>query len=309
MSGQSKLEIDVVALPGCLLCGTVGKVLYKGLSDRAYNAPGTWTMVRCTNSKCGLIWLNPQPLASDTWKLYTDYYTHESIDNPPRSEARRFVSRFLGLATARERLYELHLAQSNGRLLDVGCGTGSRLVWFRERGWTVYGQEVDPVSAAIARSSDVDVYVGRLEDLKMAPVDVVTVNHVIEHVNDPVELLRSCSRLLRPGGLCVVATPNALSLGHLLFRDRWLALDPPRHLHLFNQQTLEQTAMMAGLVPVFKKTDSSNMHLVVAESIQRTGQRGTYVNVLARLAQVSVHWMSFLETNRGEELVMHFMRP
>jgi len=78
--------------------------------------------------------------------------------------------------------------------------------------------------------------------------DAVSVFHVIEHVHDPAALLRKCARVLRPGGLLVITTPNLHSLGHRWFRENWRGLEPPRHLHIFSSLALMELVTRAGLV-------------------------------------------------------------
>jgi len=56
-----------------------GVLLYQGLRDRLFGAPGTWSLIRCPN--CDLAWLNPRPIENDIGKLYTEYYTHQHEDS------------------------------------------------------------------------------------------------------------------------------------------------------------------------------------------------------------------------------------
>ncbi len=78
-------------------------------------------------------------------------------------------------------------------------------------------------------------------------VPLLSLTHVIEHVHDPVDLLRECGRVLRPGGRMMVETPNAESSGHRLFGIAWHGLDAPRHLYLFSPTSLLVCAQKAGL--------------------------------------------------------------
>src|SRR5205823_7950910 len=89
-----------------------------------------------------------------------------------------------------------------GRVLDVGCGDGSRLARLRSLGWDVMGQEMDPKAASRAGETyGVRVHVGPLEGagFNEGEFDAIVMNHVIEHVHDPVRLLAQCARLLRKG--------------------------------------------------------------------------------------------------------------
>lgn len=144
------------------------------------------------------------------------------------------------------------------RLLDVGCGSGEFLQRMRTRGWEVVGVEPDPVAASRARSATLDVRDGSLVDAAFQgdDFDAIVLSHVIEHVHDPVALLRECGRVLRPGGVLVVMTPNLESIGHRRFGSDWRGLEPPRHLHLFSSRSLSTCLQRAGLTVADVRTSA-----------------------------------------------------
>ena len=135
------------------------------------------------------------------------------------------------------------------RLLDVGCGSGELLRRMEERGWAVTGVEPDPVAAEGARANGLDVRDGMLADAEFPDerFDAIVLSHVIEHVHDPIELLRECGRVLRPGGTLVIMTPNLSSVGHRKFGADWRGLEPPRHLHVFSVEALSACIERVGL--------------------------------------------------------------
>jgi SAM-dependent methyltransferase len=125
------------------------------------------------------------------------------------------------------------------RLLDVGCANGEYLLQMRALGWEVEGVETDPQAVALAREAGLVVRQGLLEGVFPArSFDVVTLGHVIEHAHDPAAMLAECARVLRPGGLLWLATPNLEAAGHRAFGQDYVQLDPPRHLVLFTRQAL-----------------------------------------------------------------------
>jgi 2-polyprenyl-3-methyl-5-hydroxy-6-metoxy-1,4-benzoquinol methylase len=140
-------------------------------------------------------------------------------------------------------------AVDSGKLLDVGCGSGQFMSTMRGLGWDVFGVESDPAAAAIARDEHgLTVFVGELKDAQLDPsvFHAITLSHVIEHVYDPIDLLRECRRVLRPDGLIVLTTPNLESVGHRWFRSNWRGLEPPRHLNLFGPSALKSLVVSAG---------------------------------------------------------------
>jgi SAM-dependent methyltransferase len=80
--------------------------------------------------------------------------------------------------------------------------------------------------------------------------DVITLSHVIEHLHDPVKVLKACHRLLKPTGRLWLETPNIDSLGHRQYMENWRGLEPPRHLVLFNRQSLAQALLGTGFARI-----------------------------------------------------------
>ena len=274
-------EIKTEMTPNCLLCGHEGAVFYSTLTDRLCGVPGQWNFCRC--SRCGLIWLNPRPVPEDIQRCYPDnYFTHEATQLPSlgSSGIKRFVravalqSSFGYKHLARQTWYASLLGRmtmsvpflrkkvtmglgarlvpyrEGGRILDVGCGQGSYLALMKELGWDVAGIEIDSEAVRIAHSHfGVFVHQGTVDDAPFEPCffDAVTVSHVIEHVADPLHLIRGAARFLKPGGRMIIVTPNVHSLGHYLFGKDWYPLDPPRHLVLFTPGTLREFFIRAGI--------------------------------------------------------------
>lgn len=249
-------SIGVQAQLTCYLCGKHGETLYSNLIDSLFGAPGVWTLKKCSNSECGLIWLDPRPTIDQIGKVYQNYYTHARSSNAQQSLQTRIVRAILhktsmialGLLVERRRRKYMYLDQLPvGRLLEVGCGNGKKLARLHALGWNVTGQEVDSVASEYARRRGINVHVGSLETMDAAEqYDVVIMSHVIEHVHDPIALLMTCHRMLKKNGLLILLTPNAASYGHRKFGATWRGLEPPRHLHLFTCESLIQISKKAG---------------------------------------------------------------
>ena len=315
-------EIHNRPQPRCPLCDSAGVEIYTGLTDGLFGAPGRWNFRRCENPDCGLWWLDPMPLMEDLPKAYEHYSTHVDDSSSPDLRRRltratfRFALCLMGLDGERERSRSLYLSQkSPGRLLEVGCGSGTHLVRLRDQGWNVCGQEVDLLAAEVARKTyNLDVVVAPLESAGFAEnsFDAVAMNHVIEHVVEPVHLLAECHRLLRPGGDLIVVTPNVDSFLHQHFRAYWRALEPPRHVHLFNPGTLRQAVHRAGFGDACCWTSTANAFSVATGSLYLRHHRpvdslivqcvGLWWQLRARLARV-------LDPNSGEECVLHVKKP
>jgi 2-polyprenyl-3-methyl-5-hydroxy-6-metoxy-1,4-benzoquinol methylase len=252
------------------LCGNKGTHFYHGLFDWLFGVEGAWGMRRCL--ACDMAWLDPLPALSEIPKLYSRYYTHTANKpltrlgrirkateqwewirlgypvQPPGGVLARFLSRVPSIRRAAA-LEVLKLSGSEtGSLLDVGCGNGDFLLRMRSFGWQVAGVDPDPTAVACARDRGLEVFQGTIADIPVIPgYDVITLNHVIEHVSDPVKLLQDCQRRLLPSGRLVIVTPNLNSLGHTWFKKFWRGLEVPRHLVVLSPQSLSECVQQSGL--------------------------------------------------------------
>jgi 2-polyprenyl-3-methyl-5-hydroxy-6-metoxy-1,4-benzoquinol methylase len=316
----------------CRICGGAGSALLHGLRDPAGAAPGEWALAQCGN--CGLVWLYPPATAADLARAYESYYTHVGPTDaralggwraavlrtefgydtarPPANgggwqPGARLLRRF-GLIRDSAGAEVMYLrAHPDGRLLDVGCGSGSYLSLMRGLGWQVTG--VEPDAAAVSRA-DPEIrpflHVGTLEQagFDAHSFDAITLHHVIEHVPDPVATLRECGRLLAHGGRLVALTPNSEALGRWFFRRRWLHWDPPRHLHVFTRRSLAEAARLAGLRQPTVRTTARGARWAwrASRSPIRQSRPGRARGVDAIAFQCLEH--ALLRFGVGEELVL-----
>lgn len=273
---QEWLQEGLESLEHCPVCGSESRsMLYDGLRDRLYHAPGTWRLLRCGD--CGAAYLNPRPTSETIGIVYRGYFTHEEETKKylkNMSPQRRFFLHATTLADKpgwrffirpaiqlasifpvigrliKAELRYLPKPESGQKLLDFGCGNGEFLLFARAMGWQTMGIDADAEAVATARSRGLSVIQGGIEALEegLGYFDGITLSHVIEHVHDPIELLRRCHALLAPGGWLWLETPNLDSQGHLRYGANWRGLEPPRHLVLFTRKSLAVALRKAGFV-------------------------------------------------------------
>lgn len=157
------------------------------------------------------------------------------------SEKRRFVQRQTGLA--------------QGRLLDVGAGTGAFLHEMETSGWNTTGLEPDEKARQNAmKLYHLPVHEPRhLFELSRQSFDAITLWHVMEHVSDLSGYMRQFGELLKPEGLLFIAVPNYTSYDARHYKTFWAAYDVPRHLHHFSPLSMFSLASHFGFEMVKRK--------------------------------------------------------
>lgn len=330
----------------CPQCGSSSEALHENLTDRLYGCPGTWTLLRCVDAGCGLIWIDPTPDAAMLENAYARYYTHEapaarSFLRLLHDRARRaYIAARFGYAHVRSPMWARVLGccaaalahrraafdasvlwlpwRKDGRLLEIGCGDAARLELLQSLGWVVTGVEPDTAAAAIARRRGVPVVAGTLRagELASSSLDAVLMCHVIEHLPDPAATLDECRRILKPGGVIIALTPNSDSLGHRWYGRDWLHLDPPRHLHLFNARNMRALFERRGFeVPACSTTiRDANWTFTASRALRRDGRyrfgEASPAERLIGLALLYVAWLAGRsDPDCGEDLLIIASRP
>ncbi len=285
--------LDTEEVPTCCLCGQSGVEQMFVTWDRLHGFPGRFSLVRCTT--CGLVRLSPRPARHVLGRYYPDdtYYAYRpetprdqsspgtsSIrarlqgrarsaaltslgypgDGPPRPVAaltRHITSQgLLKRVTYGARGFPHYVP--GGRALDVGCGNGAFLAVLQRHGWDVYGVDISMSASRSAAARGITVHVGELEGAPVPPrsLDYLRMTHVIEHVWDPVGTLKTAYEYLRPGGTLYLETPNISSLAARHCGPYWFPLETPRHLWLFDPDTVRRALRTAGLEVTELSSDS-----------------------------------------------------
>ncbi len=217
----------------CAQCGSSDRRLHLRCEGFSF-----W---RC--GRCGLVYQNPQPVFEDLRRRYGEGYFDYELEND-----RNFFSlMLLGMRDVGfDKLPPGRFASPT--FLDVGCATGMLVEHMRDLGWQARGVEIceDSVRYGVERRG-VDIALGTLEENRFddASFSVVHFSHVIEHVPDPVGMLREVRRILTDDGMALITTPNVNGLQARLFGPRWRSAIAD-HLTLFARRTLRRLLEQAG---------------------------------------------------------------
>ncbi len=231
----------------CFICESAANV-------QPYCEVDGYGYLRC--SQCGLIFVDR---VEATQKLYHSYdggamkAWRRKILAPLRSftlvkNYQRSMDRAQGIS----KFIASHLAnqQLQPKLLDIGCNKGFLLASALAHDWNVYGVEIVPeliipFRRKFKQFAD-QVFAGRFVDAQRHfadnMFDAITAIDVIEHFEAPAEDMATIHRLLKPNGVFVAQTPDGGCEQARVEKDRWGALKPLEHLHIFDPQSLESFA-------------------------------------------------------------------
>ncbi len=236
-------------------------------TDNQFHVDGQFNVVKC--KRCGLVYVNPRPSREEIKFYYPEkkYYSYQEPDKkkgldqrikslvrqnlPGYNKKVSIVKWLMGGVIGAIVLRQINIIvpfKENGRILDVGCGNGETIGWMREYGWETYGVEISKEACEQAKKQGLEVFCGELKQAYFPPdfFDAITVNHVLEHVYNPLALLKECNRILKKDGLLIVNMPNFGCFDSRLFREYWYAVDTPRHLYHFTRNTLNKILNVAG---------------------------------------------------------------
>jgi SAM-dependent methyltransferase len=149
-------------------------------------------------------------------------------------------------------------------ILDVGCGAGMALLMLRDCGFTNL-RGIDPfIEKSITYSGGVRIDKQQLPEVR-GKFDLITFNHVYEHLEDPAVTLQQARQLLAEGGQILIRIPLADSVAAQKYRENWVQLDAPRHITLQTRKSMEILAKKSGLKIIKVVYDSTEFQFLASE--------------------------------------------
>lgn len=242
-----------------------------------------FTMLRCQS--CGTIF----PKVIFTEDFLKRYYPNKYYNNRKKFINKleilysKFINGYLNLYISR--------FIRKGKLLDFGCGKGIFLKSLPSR-YEKYGYDINPQAMKLLKDDNSGIIpVGSIEKISRGiKFNIITLWHVIEHVNNPVVILKKLSNLLDNNGVIILSTPNSDSIGFLLSKEHWFHLDAPRHLAIFNFSNIDKLINSIGLEIISKSTPIFDYPLDFFWSVfNRIRTKYKIVNLLEILVLLSVN--------------------
>ena len=171
---------------------------------------------------------------------------------------------------------------SNGKLLDIGCGTGSFLHTMKGEGWSITGIEPDDTARSAAQSL-YGIEPLSPNQLFAQPTDsfqAITMWHVLEHVHSLHEYVAHLKTLLAKNGKLFIAVPNYTSFDADIYRHAWAAYDVPRHLYHFTPEAMTALMKLHGLKVIDQKPMWFDAFYISMLSSRYAKGRTNWVNAL-----------------------------
>lgn len=259
----------------CIMCGDNRKQKILTGKDNITNLPGIFSVMKCEN--CGLCWTEPQLSKQDLTPYYGDEYPINI--SPKQSDIK--INFIMGwkrtiMNTYAKILYDYYVSNNvksfckivpfllvswklrgtlphNGgarRVMDIGFGRGAFLIGAYKQGWECYGIEPNGALCQYVRQilPSAEITNGFVEDFEYPEnfFSFINMSHVLEHLHDPVCVLKKINRWLSPEGVLRIKIPCMSSLEIKLFGSYWPGWELPRHLYHFDSDSLKRILKVSG---------------------------------------------------------------
>lgn len=231
-----------INLDSCPSCG--GKTFAPHITciDYTYSKL-EFTLVKCAS--CDLVFTNPRPTEEENANYYksVDYISHTNSTKGIIG----FLYKIIRGINLKRKVKLLIKHKSGKQVLDIGCGIGFFPKAANKKGFNTKGVEPDPEALKFAlENNKIEVYpLAKLNEFTQE-FDTVTMWHVLEHVYHLKEQLAIIKKIIKPGGLFIIAVPNYKGFDGQYYQKNWAGYDVPRHLYHFEEKTVNQLISPLG---------------------------------------------------------------
>lgn len=204
---------------------------YLEVKDHAYSQELFFLQA---NQEGALLHTTPLPSNLDSYYSVDSYISHQKNFNSFSDKLYKWAHKFQ--LKRKERLLLKHL---NGpkKILDFGAGSGNFVTFLKQRQWHVLGVEPNPNARAVALENNCVLHPS-LVAIPKQQFQLITLWHVLEHVEDYKQTVEELLAVLAPGGHLVLALPNFTSWDAQHYKSFWAAYDVPRHLWHFSPKAI-----------------------------------------------------------------------
>lgn len=213
----------------CKICGKSVCLVLNQFERKIYE---------CKNCKVKFLVLNRK---TSYEKVYKKEYFTEEYKKQYGVTYLEDRENILRLADTRLKIILKHISSENKKLLDIGCAYGFFLEKAREKGFDVYGIEIEKKAAAYARHNlKLNVINKNFFNAKLnQKFDIITMWYVLEHFENPERVLSKIMQFLKPGGIVCISLPNGNGAFYRFNKNKWVAIHPDAHFFDYTTKSLK----------------------------------------------------------------------
>jgi 2-polyprenyl-3-methyl-5-hydroxy-6-metoxy-1,4-benzoquinol methylase len=229
----------------CPLCSSENVFMNFRCTDH-FISKEVFELYKCTD--CNFEFTQDYPEETEIGKYYESdqYISHSDTSKGFPNKIYRLVRN--AMLRKKRGIIKSATGLKKGSILDIGSGTGHFAGTMKKAGWLVKGIEINEKvrNLSVSRFGLEIIGPGQISTLEANSFDCITLWHVLEHFHDPFKFAVEILRLLKPGGLCLIALPNCSSYDAKYYGQNWAAYDVPRHLWHFNPSSFRLFSEKTG---------------------------------------------------------------
>lgn len=284
----------------CPLCSSESISLHFSCNDH-FISRKDFAVYKCHD--CGFLFTQDYP---DEAEISTFYESEEYISHSDTSKgfSNRLYQSARSIMLGRKKvLIEKITLLKKGKILDIGSGTGYFASTMKKEGWQVNGIEINEKARKFSVTNfGLDAYPpDKISEYESNSFDCITMWHVLEHFHNPDEYISEIKRLLKPGGVCVVALPNSNSYDAKYYRQFWAAWDVPRHLWHFEPSTFRIFTEKSGFTLENLKILPLDVFYISLLSERNKGSGLAFINAITKALIFSLR--SVFNRKRGSSII------
>jgi len=303
----------------CRICGHAPNPQQYSVREHMFGLEESFSYFLCAN--CGCLQIKEIPM--DLSKYYPDNY-YSKMETSQASALRKEmtklrdgfyingrgkIGRFLSTRypdRTMELLAKLMSKGADTKIVDVGCGYGDLIRRLHSVGFN-HLSGIDPYVAEEIHADGLDISRRTIDELK-EEFDLVMFHHSLEHMADPESILKKAKDLISDEGRILIRVPTVSSYAWDHYKENWIQIDAPRHIHLFSITSLKILAERAGLEIISRSYDSNGFQFWGSEQNLKgipLRSAASYANKskssMFNKNQISEFEMRALELNRTEQ--------
>ncbi len=308
--------MSLINIKNCPICGSSTTAKVFSLVDH-FSTKESFSIFYCLN--CNFRFTNNFPTDDIIEKYYdsTNYISHSDSKKGLTNQMYHFFRKrmlkkkvnLVSEAVIKSRFSHVNKPNQSLHLLDVGCGTGYFLDAAKKQDYTVFGIEKD-IKAREYAINNFELSVksdGYLWDIENESFDVITLWHVLEHMQNLNKVIERINNILVPNGVLILALPNHESYDAKKYKEFWAAYDVPRHLWHFTTTTVERLLNKHQFIIIKQKSMPLDAFYISMLSEKYKG-RGKFAQYTKAIITGSIGYLRSLSDIRQASSIIYIAK-